>query len=191
MLMEAPHGIDASRGVLQMYEHILVTLDGSKLSEAVLPEAARLAAGTGARVTLLTVVDAPAATAMYPETNPLIVAGAPAPGGIAYLRPAPAAETRDQAIERTRSDAQKYLYEAARPMRDRGIKVETVVRFGDAVDEILAYADACEAQLIVMATHGRTGLAQVLFGSVASRIVGRSGRPVLLVRPQDLGSAPD
>ncbi len=172
-----------------MYKQILVTLDGSKLSEAVLPEAARLAGGTGARVILLTVVDTPDATRFYPETNPL-VAAAPAPGVVAHLKPAPAAETKDQAIERARVCAQEYLEQAAKSLREKGIEVETVVRFGDAVEEIISIAEARRVPLIAMATHGRSGLAQVLFGSVATRVVGHGGRPVLLVRPRRLGSAP-
>lgn len=173
-----------------MYKHILVTLDGSKLSEAILPEVARLASGTGARITLLTVVDVPDATLVYPEVNPL-VAAAPAPGVVAHLKPAPMAETKDQAIERARATAQAYLEETARPLREEGIDVDTVVCFGDAAEEIVSFAQRLDAPLIAMATHGRSGLAQVLFGSVATRVVGRSGRPVLLVRPVSLGSAPD
>ncbi len=172
-----------------MYKEILVTLDGSKLSEAVLPEVARLAGGTGARVILLTVVDTPNATRFYPETNPLEVA-APAPGVVAHLKPPPAAETKDQAIERARVCAQEYLAQAARSLREKGIEVETVVRFGDAVEEIISVAESRQVPLIAMATHGRSGLAQVLFGSVATRVVGHGGRPVLLVRPDRLGPAP-
>jgi nucleotide-binding universal stress UspA family protein len=69
--------------------------------------------------------------------------------------------------------------------------VETDVRFGDPAEEILAAAKAHQVDVIAMATHGRTGLAQVVFGSIAARVVGSGVRPVLLVRPERLeGSSP-
>lgn len=173
-----------------MYKQILVTLDGSRLSEAVLPEVTRLAAGSGAHVLVATVVEAPPGTLRYPEVNPLVAAGAPAPGGVAHLNPAPRAETKGQAIEHARDEAKTYLDRKTKDMREQGIDVETVALFGEPVEEILSYAAAHDVDLIMMATHGRTGLVQVLFGSVAARIVGTAKRPVLLVRPASLGSAP-
>ncbi len=172
-----------------MYRRILATLDGSRLSEAVLPAVQQLAAGTSTHVTVLTVVETPESTAARPETEPL-VATAPAPGVIAHLAPATTVETKGQAIERARHNAQTYLDGVVQPLREHGIAIETVVLFGNPVAEILACAGQREAELIVMATHGRTGMTQVLFGGVASRVVGQAGRPVLLVRPRDLGSAP-
>lgn len=172
-----------------MYKHILATLDRSTRSEAVLPEVRQLAAGTGARVTVLTVIETPEATAARPEMEPL-AATAPAPGVVTHLKPAATVETKGQAIERARNSAQAYLEAAVQPLREDGIAVETAVLFGNPVDEILACARQREAQLIVMATHGRTGMAQALFGGVAARVAGQAGRPVLLVRPGDLGSTP-
>jgi nucleotide-binding universal stress UspA family protein len=61
-----------------------------------------------------------------------------------------------------------------------------MVRFGETVEEILAAARESDAEVIMMATHGHSALAQVVFGSVASRVVGSGVRPVLLVRPREL-----
>jgi nucleotide-binding universal stress UspA family protein len=60
--------------------------------------------------------------------------------------------------------------------------VETAVRRGDSVEEIIAYAAERRVDLIVIATHGRTGLGHVLLGSVAERIVRESPCPVLTIR---------
>ena len=166
-----------------MYKRILVTLDGSPLSEAVLPQVEPLD-GASVRVTLLTVAEPPQATAA--PKHPLVVAGAAAPGGTATLPPARTAETRDQAIQRARAELAAYLEEKAGPLRSKGIQVETEVRFGEAVQEILASSRDHEVDLIVMATHGRSGLAQAVFGSVASSVLGSGVRPVLLVRPGSL-----
>ena len=166
-----------------MYKRILVTLDGSPLSEAVLPQVEQLD-GASVRVTLLTVAEPPQATAAPP--HPLVVAGAAAPGGTATVPPARTAETRDQAIQRARAELAAYLEEKAGPLRSKGIRVETEVRFGEAVEEILASSREHEVDLIIMATHGRSGLAQAVFGSVASRVLGSGVRPVLLVRPGSL-----
>lgn len=60
--------------------------------------------------------------------------------------------------------------------------VETAVRWGDAVDGIVGYAAEHAIDLIVVATHGRTGLSHVLLGSVAERIVREAPCPVLTIR---------
>jgi len=168
-----------------MYERVLVTLDGSKTSEAILDEVARL--GPGVHVTLLTVGGEQHGTGEAP--HPLWVGGAPAPGGIREVPPARTLEDRTQAYERARDQMMEYLKGHAGPLRARGLEVAVAARFGDPVEEILAAAREEKADLIMMATHGHSALAQVIFGSVASRVVGSGVRPVLLVRPRELRGA--
>jgi nucleotide-binding universal stress UspA family protein len=60
--------------------------------------------------------------------------------------------------------------------------VHSVVRWGDTVACIVGYAQECGADLLVIATHGRSGLSHILMGSVAERIVREAGCPVLTVR---------
>jgi nucleotide-binding universal stress UspA family protein len=60
--------------------------------------------------------------------------------------------------------------------------VATAIRWGDPVEEIVSYASANAIELIVIATHGRTGLSHVLLGSVAERIVREAPCPVLTIR---------
>jgi len=59
---------------------------------------------------------------------------------------------------------------------------EAVVLNGDAVDEIIRYADEVEAALIVMATHGRTGISHILMGSTAEHLIRRAPCPVLTLK---------
>lgn len=62
------------------------------------------------------------------------------------------------------------------------MSVETVVRVGDPAQEILDYAEAGEIDVIALATHGRSGLARWLLGSVAEKVLRASALPVLLYR---------
>lgn len=104
----------------------------------------------------------------------VVVPVGPDPGLIAPLSPEDYA-----AMER---DATEALGRAIDPSWDRPPRVEAAVRFGDAVDGIVGYAADRGVDLIVVATHGRTGLSHVLLGSVAERIVREAPCPVLTIR---------
>ncbi|HZQ05338.1 MAG TPA: universal stress protein [Anaerolineae bacterium] len=145
-----------------MYKKILVPLDGSRFSEAVLPHIHALAKCTGAEVVLLRVVPTP----LY-ET--LLIGSVPS-GVIAT----PEHDTHAQ--------AEGYLQRVAYDeLPDVSVRLE--VCGGPTADTILDYAAGIEADLIAMTTHGRSGLAHLVMGSVAEEIVRRSHLPVLLVRP--------
>ena len=64
-----------------------------------------------------------------------------------------------------------------------GESVETNISMGDVVEEILAYAKKCQADLIILGTHGRKGLEKIMFGSVAEGVVKGASCPVLTVNP--------
>ena len=171
-----------------MYRGVLVTLDGSPLSEAVLPVVADLVAGTKAVVTLLTVGEVPSATIEEPlETvQPFIFLSLSAPA-VRFARAAPRyIETKTQAIERREEELAAYLGQKAEPLRKLGVEVQTIVQFGNPAERIVSYARSPEIDLVAMATHGRTGLRTVIFGSVAGRVLYAGVRPVLLVRPGKL-----
>ena len=170
-----------------MYKNILVTLDGSAYAEAVLPVVADLAAESGAEVTLFAVAEAPGATPEAPlQAEPMTPRVAPI--RTLEARPIHYAETREQAIERTERELREYLKEKAGPLRERGIQVHVGVTLGEkAAGLIVDYAQNHPVDLIAMATHGHTGLRSVIFGSVAGKVLGSGVRPVLLVRPRDLG----
>lgn len=144
-----------------MYKKILVPLDGSELAEQVLPHVSQLAGCTGAEIVLLRVPSEP----LYE-----------------YLVPDP-----EIAVEMHRDielAAQVYLDEIATELRSMALKVETRVVWGAPVqDTILDVARELNADLIAMSTHGRSGLARIVIGSVADEVVRHAPAPVLLVRP--------
>src|SRR5262245_66633328 len=80
------------------------------------------------------------------------------------------------------AEAEAYLLPFTAELRANGIRVTTDVRRGEPVDEILAAARESRADLIIMTTHGRTGFARILFGSVAEGVLRHADVPVLLMR---------
>jgi nucleotide-binding universal stress UspA family protein len=81
--------------------------------------------------------------------------------------------------------AQESMHAIARKWFQGEMPHEIVIRAGNPAQEIIRAASDSNADLIVMATHGRTGLEHFLLGSVAERVVRESPRPVLTVRPAD------
>ena len=96
----------------------------------------------------------------------------------------------EQALQRRDDELVAYLEQKAEPLRKLGVEVNTIVQFGNPAERIVSYARRPEIDLIVMATHGRTGLRTVIFGSVAGRVLFSGARPVLLVRPGKLYDEP-
>ncbi|CAK7056557.1 MAG: TRAP-T-associated universal stress protein TeaD [Desulfovibrio sp.] len=73
----------------------------------------------------------------------------------------------------------------AETFTDPGVQVKSVILSGYAAQEIIGYATTNNMDLIVMGTHGRTGIDRILFGSVAEKVVKTATMPVLTVRPQE------
>lgn len=144
-----------------MYKKILVPLDGSELAEQVLPQVSQLAGCTGAEVVLLRVPSEPVYDYLVPDPDIVV-------------------EMR-QDIE---TAAQVYLDEVASEFRAMQLAVSTLVVWGAPVqDTIIAVARQIQADLIAMSTHGRSGVARLVIGSVADDVVRHAPVPVLLVRP--------
>jgi nucleotide-binding universal stress UspA family protein len=74
---------------------------------------------------------------------------------------------------------------AAAHLEGHGVAYKIETRSGEASDGILGLAQEMDAGLIVLATHGRKGVSHFLIGSVAERVIRRSPRPVLVVRPKE------
>jgi nucleotide-binding universal stress UspA family protein len=144
----------------ETYHRVLVPLDGSPLAEAVLPFVSRLARPLGLEIALLRVV---------PMVTPKIVQGGTRPIIL------------DQG-ERLREEAEAYLRGVAAGLAADGFPVSTTVRTGEAAPEIVAGARECQADLIGMMTHGRTGLGRLFFGSVAEAVLRHAAVPVFVVR---------
>jgi nucleotide-binding universal stress UspA family protein len=141
------------------YRSLMVSLDGSAFAEQALTQAEEIAAATGARITLVTAV---------PE-GPVL--------GELVTPPALPTIWEDEA-DKMRS----YLEQVAERLLADGLEVETRVEYGSPADVILQVADAVHADLVVMATHGRSGLPRLWLGSIAMKAVQVCHRPVLLVR---------
>ncbi len=145
-----------------MAKRILVPLDRSSASEALLPLIADAARGAGSTVRLLHV-------APVPETV-----------GREYGR---VVSETDRAMERADADGQNYLEGAGASLQ--GVPVERVVRFGDAAHEILVEAEAWGADLIAVTTMPASPFRRLVRrGGVADRVVRGAEVPVILYRPR-------
>ena len=157
-----------------MYRKILVTLDGSDLSEAAIPHAVSVAKASSAPLVLLQVVDSVAH--IMTQATP---AGFDLGGG------AMTAQVAEEAVSAQREGAQEFLSVAKAKIEAEGVaNVTTELAEGSPGDAIVDAAERLGCDLIVMATHGRSGLGRVLLGSVADHVVRHApNAAVLLVRP--------
>ncbi len=153
-----------------MFKKILACLDKSNLSEQVLEYAAEEALAFNAELILLHVI---------PE--PYIVS--PSLPGTSTLPVQNPVELGQLAKEEEKASA--YLENIAGGLRERGIRVETLVLQGDAGNTIINYGQENDIDLIALATHGRGGLEKLFYGSVADSVLKRSGLPILLIRPRN------
>jgi nucleotide-binding universal stress UspA family protein len=138
------------------FRRLLVPLDGSRLAEAVLGPAARLADAYGATIVLLHVIERNAAPQVHGE--PHLTATA---------------------------ESEAYLAGVAARLSSAGRDVRSHthdVPVGDVARSIAAHAEEHGVDLTLLCTHGEGGLAEALWGSIAQQVVQRSTRPVLLVR---------
>lgn len=143
------------------YQNILVPVDGSETSYAAVAQAAELAKAFGGKITVVQVL----------ALDPYIAAE--------YIS---ATQTNDL-IERARTSVLKTLEEAAAKFSDLGIPVEAKLLEGQVVhSEIIKEAETSKADLIVIGSHGRTGLKRLFLGSVAQNVLGEAHIPVLVVR---------
>lgn len=142
-----------------MYQHILIPVDGSSTSEHALQEALRLAQQHGAQLELVYVVENilnKEGFVIYPELQ-----------------------------ETMRNKGRKILTQALNVVQGAGMTAETKLLEGGGAriaSVILAEAKRWRAELIVIGTHGRTGISKLIFGSVAEGVVRTSHIPVLLIR---------
>jgi nucleotide-binding universal stress UspA family protein len=90
-----------------------------------------------------------------------------------------------QEEQSARSALERSLRDAARMLEEAGFQVSVAVRFGDPAAEIANAVKAGRVDLVALATHGRTGLRQLVLGSVAEQLLKILDVPVLLVRPHD------
>ncbi|HVY22359.1 MAG TPA: universal stress protein [Steroidobacteraceae bacterium] len=147
-----------------MYQRILVPVDGSDVSANGLREAMRLARDQNARLRLIHVVNELMIVASYE--------------GTIYS---------NELIQTLRDSGQKVLDRAAEKVKAAGLQVETALleaHGGHAGDVIVKDAQEWPADVIVLGTHGRRGMARLVMGSDAEQVVRQATMPVLLVKTQ-------
>jgi nucleotide-binding universal stress UspA family protein len=148
-----------------MYTRILLPLDGSQVAEQVLPYARLLAKSLDTPIELVHAVD------------PEIIATYADPNHGRYV----------DIVESTlKEEALRYLGQTRASLPDTS-KVTCATEFGKPADVIISRSAGEPGTLIVMATHGRSGLGRWLLGSVAEKVIQMSANPVLLVRAAPKG----
>jgi nucleotide-binding universal stress UspA family protein len=146
-----------------MYQHILVSTDGSDLARKGVEQGLALARSLGAKVTILTV------------TERLPVYGG-FDGGLAAV-------AYDDYAASQRGAAEQVLASAREAAAGSGVVVETaLVENALPADAIIATAKSRGCDLIAMASHGRRGLGRLVLGSVTAEVLAHSETPVLVVR---------
>lgn len=146
-----------------MYQKILVPMDGSENSECVIEHVKTIAAGCrAADVILLRVIEPFPAYFMDYKMNDNIIR---------------------QAQDSAKAEAVASLNKVAGQMKKAGLSVTVDVAEGNPAATILDYAAKNSIDLIIMATHGRTGVARFALGSVADKVVRASTAPVMVVAP--------
>jgi nucleotide-binding universal stress UspA family protein len=147
-----------------MFKHILIPLDGSKLAEAALPAAASLAVTLGAPATLLHIIE----------------------------QDAPEEVHKDRHLTKSK-EAKAYLAEVAKNAFPPDVKVNWHVHTAavkDVVHSIVFHAEEeLQPDLIVLCSHGRSGMRDLVSSSIAQQVVAESTIPVLLIKPSETGSS--
>ena len=146
-----------------MYRHILIPTDGSELAERAVTHGLSLAKFVGAKVTVIIVEERPGVWFSFPETG--------------------AARAFGELIEQIKEYNSSALDRVANAAKQAGVPCETIqVHDAQPYEAIVATATDRGCDLIVMASHGRSGLSAVVLGSVTNKVLSYTKVPVLVVQ---------
>lgn len=150
-----------------MYDKILVPLDGSKLAECVFPHVVEIAKDCKSKeVVLFRVCEAPSIISDYPASMP-----------------ASWEEHVDSMTNYSHQQCSLYLKDAEKQLKDSGLNnVKLDTNLGDPATEIINYVLENKIDLIIMASHGRSGPSRWAYGSVADRVFRSTCAPILMIR---------
>jgi nucleotide-binding universal stress UspA family protein len=146
--------------------NILVPLDGSQFAEAIIPYVAGLAQGMDGEVALLRVVE--------PIKLPHLAG---------YGQRVDWEKYEKDLLAEAEKESKRYLGKQEDALRHQGVKVSSKSLVGKPSQAILQYAEDKFVNVIALSTHGFSGITKWAYGSVASKIIESSSKPVLLVRP--------
>jgi nucleotide-binding universal stress UspA family protein len=144
-----------------MFKRILAPLDGSLLSEAILPHAETIARAMDAEIILLYVNPGIAPEFSVPPLTPTL-----------------------KVFQESEAEMKIYLKSVCTKLEKVGLRVTYLIHEGAIAETILKVAEIMQAELIVMSTHGRTGAQRLLLGSVTDGVVHDSPLPVMVIRPK-------
>ena len=155
-----------------MYNKIMVPLDGSELAECVLPHVDGFVTGCQVETIVFVRVIEPTPTRY---------------SGISGTTTSPqdfeSFQKNAKRIEEERkSSAVRYLEEVVSRVKQDGVKYKADVLVGKVADRLVDYVDANEIDLVLIATHGRSGISRWVRGSIADKVLRSSRAPVLMVR---------
>jgi nucleotide-binding universal stress UspA family protein len=156
---------DTGREVTIVYKKILAPLDSSKLSELSLEHVKKVALATDGPEVVFLIVLEPVSFLTYASTR--------------------LGEDEARNLEKkSRVHAQKYVNRIAARLKKEGINAQGEVVWGRPADEILQYIEKHKIDLVIMSTHGRSGIPRWAMGSVADKVIRSSPIPVLIIPPQ-------
>ena len=150
--------MDDLGAVMKKIQRIVVGTDFSDIAERAVDQAVDLAAQLGGKVTLVHAYELP----MYSYPDGVVVSSS-------------------DAAQQVTTIATQRLASSVEQRKERGVRIESVLRMGPPWDELNSVAAEEVADLIVVGTHGRRGFSRILLGSVAERLVKTAVRPVLVV----------
>jgi len=170
LLLLRPQESDRSFSMLNFkaahYQNIVVPLDASPFAEQALDQASELALAMNANLHLISIVP-------FPHILPVHIHKEEKESQLVMR-----ATLHETEVKRR----EQYLRQKAEQFRERGISVHTDVASGHPAEGILGFCTQNEQTLLVMTTHGRSGLRRIVLGSVAMKVVQEAHVPVLLVR---------
>lgn len=142
-----------------MYKKVLVPLDGSELSESILDHAVNIAK-------------------CCKETEVILL-------NVRHSLDKDIKKTLDVAVSEKldklyEEEAEDYLKKIAEKLKCSNVEAEVVIATGDAAEEIIKYAKGNDIDIIIMSSHGRSGVSRWMFGSVADKVIRHSKTPVLI-----------
>ena len=143
-----------------MYDRMIVPLDGSQLAEQVLPYVHVVGKGLKCPITLVRVYDVPA------------------------MLEGVSGSTIDRVADELRADAGRYLERVKNSLSDVGTEVSVVGKQGDAASVIIEEADKGSSTIVMISSHGRSGVTRWAMGSVAEKILQATNNPLLIIRDQ-------
>jgi nucleotide-binding universal stress UspA family protein len=155
-----------------MYNKILAPMDGSSLSECTIEHVKEIAKSCGlAQIIFLAVVDYAKNSWVWSGDSGM---------GTGYLSP----DIIERIMEEQKDKAKSYLSRLVEEAKKDGLDVDSVVLEGNPPDVIIDYANKNGVDLIVMSTHGRSGISRFALGSVTDKVIRTANVPVLVIAPE-------